>query len=479
MTDVDTLRDEGDTIPNFLKLDQIPTNYVQHVETDLLEPVVFTQGGATSDGFTRFTLQNKGFLHSHSKLFVALQPSDNNESFLRPKVGIGQIVKKAVLKIGNKTLNECDSWKSLYAVKSSLIGNEQQREREMYMNGRYMNFGFDYNQGSSVNSSGVVVDTGVSVFSLTTPGAVHEYSVPGWAMMDSDKPEECPSYMIDLADLFPFLKVHQLPLFMIDEPINIELTFEPTVQQRVCCDGGETENQPVDIVRDELKFCADYIFYGAGDEMIRFANANRDMSFSFVDYRVIEQTITHTELASGIVRNLGMANRIVPRVITLLVDDTSATDKTLLGDTCSVAPDVDQTTGAAEVVKYNLRYNDRFEYSTDIDNTAQLFSMTTHSEGVPFLTRAIYTNGVITGGIPAGATTTFQALQLDQELRGRLFNLSTKLTNGRVGQRGIELHLSGTWNNAGAFGIPSLLRSFCEYVRVARLSDGMFEVYNA
>ena len=63
MTDVDTLRDEGDTIPNFLKLDQIPTNYVQHVETDLLEPVVFTQGGATSDGFTRFTLQNKGFLH--------------------------------------------------------------------------------------------------------------------------------------------------------------------------------------------------------------------------------------------------------------------------------------------------------------------------------------------------------------------------------------------------------------------------------
>jgi hypothetical protein len=57
--------DEGDT-PNFLMLDQIPANYVQQVETDLLEPVVFTQGTASSDGFARFTLQNKGFLHSHS-----------------------------------------------------------------------------------------------------------------------------------------------------------------------------------------------------------------------------------------------------------------------------------------------------------------------------------------------------------------------------------------------------------------------------
>ena len=58
-------RDES--VPDFLRLEQIPVNYIQQVETDLLEPVVFTQGTATSKGFARFTLQNKGFLHSHSK----------------------------------------------------------------------------------------------------------------------------------------------------------------------------------------------------------------------------------------------------------------------------------------------------------------------------------------------------------------------------------------------------------------------------
>src|SRR5210317_757119 len=95
--------DDGD-IPNFLMLDQIPANYTQQLETDLLEPVVFSQGATNTDGFCRFTLQNKGFLHSHSKIFVALKPNASQTNvFLQPHVGIGQIIKKAVLKIGNKT----------------------------------------------------------------------------------------------------------------------------------------------------------------------------------------------------------------------------------------------------------------------------------------------------------------------------------------------------------------------------------------
>tara|TARA_R110000796_G_scaffold110760_1_gene222275 strand:- start:219 stop:437 length:219 start_codon:yes stop_codon:yes gene_type:complete len=61
---------QGDVVPNFLMLKQIPVNYIQQVETDLLEPVVFNQGGATTDGFTRFVLQNKGFLSSLQRFFL-------------------------------------------------------------------------------------------------------------------------------------------------------------------------------------------------------------------------------------------------------------------------------------------------------------------------------------------------------------------------------------------------------------------------
>jgi hypothetical protein len=41
----------------------------------------------------------------------------------------------------------------------------------------------------------------------------------------------------------------------------------------------------------------------------------------------------------------------------------------------------------------------------------------------------------------------------------------------------VELHLSGDWADSGR--TPTLLRVYCEYLRVARLVDGMMEIYNA
>ena len=50
-----------------------------------------------------------------------------------------------------------------------------------------------------------------------------------WARPGTLRPsgaiKQCPSYSIDLSDLFPFLKVNQLPLYLIKEPINIEITL--------------------------------------------------------------------------------------------------------------------------------------------------------------------------------------------------------------------------------------------------------------
>jgi hypothetical protein len=460
---------DGDDIPNFLMLDQIPVNYTQQLETDLLEPVVFSQGAATTDGFARFTLQNKGFLHSHSKIFVALKPAAGlTDAFLQPHVGIGQIVKKAVLKIGNKTLNEIDSWAALHAVKSSLITNENNVEREMYLTGRSMNFGFVYNDDSKVFADTHGLDNGME-YDASNDRLNH----PSWARMNGTKPEECPSYSIDLSDLFPFLKVNQLPLYLIKEPINIEITFHPTTKQRVQISAGQTVDQVCEIVRDDLKFCADYIFYGSSDEMDRYAmGRGKDLNFSFVDYRLVEHTTSPTQLASGLVRNLGMANRMVPRVITLFAADGQDED-TILGPNNSMAPNVNAS-GVSGTIRYNLRYNDRFEFTSDVDNLARLFSIFQQAEGVPFITRQQFSDcGTVAGGL---TTDTYNG-RVQTGMEGHMFNLATRLTNGRVGQRGIELHVTNDAPSSGR--VVDLLRCFCEYIRVARLSDGYFEVYNA
>lgn len=455
------------SIPDLISLSQIPSDMLQKIETDLLEPVVFNQGSSTTDGFCRFTLQNKGFLHSHSKLFMSVQANASvNSGYFNPHTGIGQIVKKAVLKIGNKTLNEVTEWNGLFGAKSALIKNENNVEREFYTTGRFMNHDFRYNAGSDVTASTYGLDNGYEYNESDTPGT-QELSIPLWAEMDGDYPAESPTFSIDLSDLFPFLKVNQLPLYMINEPINIELTFFPTASSRIQVDVSDDAGGEALIRRSDLKFCADYVFYGANQEMEQFQNANKDMSFSFVDYRLIETSVSQTNLSNGVIRNLGMANRMVPRIITALAD-TALTDTNIFpASSNAIAPAL--TAGVPGLIKYNIRYNDRFEFTSDVDNTARLFSILTDSEGVPFITREEYSHqkNMIT-------TELLQGRVQRTNLEGVMFYLGTKLTGGRVGNRGIELHLSG--------GFPAsadTMRNYAEYLRVARLTDGMFEVFNA
>jgi len=471
---MDNRDNDGDSIPDFIQLQQVPVNYIQQVDSDLLDAVVFNDGSSTQDGFCRFTLQNRGFLSSHSKVFLSLQPSaTNTDVYFAPHLGIGQVVKKAVLKIGNITLNELDEWSGLFGVKSSLITNENNIERELYTTGRYLNHKFVYNSESSTNASAIGLDPHVendSGSDLFLPDACI------MAGTSAAEKAQCPTYMIDLSDLFPFLKVNQLPLYMIDQPINIELTFQPTTKFRAQIANGDTADIAMNIDQNELKFCADYIYYGASNEMERYANANKDMSFSFVDHRLVEHTTSASELSSGVIRNLGMANRLVSKIVTTIgYDKNTYNEETILGQYVSLSPSINASGVQTGSLKYNVRYNDRFEYTTDIDNTARLFSQFTDSESIPFITRSEYSNQAKSGKLTD--TETFEGRDQSVNLDGQFFYLGTRLTNGRVGQRGIELHLSGDWPSTGR--TPNVLRTYCEYLRVARLVNGMFEVYNA
>ena len=52
-------------VPDLLRVGTIPDNTAIDVETDILDSVVFNQT------FCRFQLQNKGILHSNSKISIS------------------------------------------------------------------------------------------------------------------------------------------------------------------------------------------------------------------------------------------------------------------------------------------------------------------------------------------------------------------------------------------------------------------------
>jgi len=154
-------------------------------------------------------------------------------------------------------------------------------------------------------------------------------------------------------------------------------------------------------------------------------------------------------------------------VVTVFSQQSTASGQ-LAGAFSSKAP-VRAGDGSVGVFKYNVRYNDRFEFASDVENTARLFSLLTDAESVPFVTREEFSNA---GALfVAGSTMIGRSQPL---LGGEFFYNSTRLTGGRVGHRGIELHITG---QMPATAIT--LRSYCEYLRVARLRNGKFELFNA
>lgn len=457
-------------IPDFMRLGSVPVNYIQEIETDLLESVVFQEGSGDSvTGFARFQLQQKGFLHSKSKVFISLvPPADVSRAMYPVGVGVGNLVEKAVLKCGNVVINEISSWDHLQAFHSTRISNENNIERELYTTARCMNHAFRYDiadAGTSNDATHYGLEVGRDI---TDDGTTSEFLQMPFATMDGGSPEQSPSYSIDIGDLFPFMKTTQLPLYMMEMPLTIELTFRPPKKHRAVKLGG-TANQEFLIDRNELKFCADYVYYGATDEMERYADANKQMTFSFVDYRAVSTSVTQASLQSDTVRNLGMANREVSKVLTVFNADRKNEDDLLQG-----LGALSTTRNASHIVggfSYNLRYNDKFEFSSNITNTARLYSLLQDSQVMVHITRDEYSRQ----GVGYGATALFEGLDAKAQLSGNFFLNSTRLTGGRVGVRGIELHIKAT----DLRGAVTTMRNWCEYHRVAQLNDGQFSVFNA
>lgn len=467
-------------VPNLIKLRQIPVDYAQKLDTDLLETSTFSEATAAKGGFARFDIQPKGFLHSQSKLFLSCVPPAGACSFPL-NVGVGTLIDRAVLKVGNQVLNEISDWSHFQTLRSAQIDNEAQVEREHYLTGRCINHKWIYQQDAAGTAA---LDTHRAPFYGLDTGRDYSPNAAGDEGLDllsmpvaqllAAAPTESPVYSISMDDLFPFLKVHSLPLYMIKEPLYIELHLSKTGVRVVSPVGVAAQNVLLDT--SETKFAADYIFYTDGDVMTRYAEANKDLEFTFPDYRLSKRSVSNVELASGVVANIGMANRLVSRVFTTITDDTR-TQVSILGKYEMEAPQkvVGSTNNSSGAIEYNVRYNDRFEFPISIDNKARAFSHFIQSDGPLFVTREEYSNdqqGITSAGFDGHAQNGGPGAD---GIAGKSFVLGTKLTSGRVGTRGIEVHLKALDYRAGTF----VMRSYSEYMRLAKLSDGRFSIFNA
>lgn len=482
-------------IPDLVKIGQIPTNTAIDIETDILDPVVHT------DKFCRFQFQNKGILHSNSKIVLRLSPNATG-GFLPVGVGVYSLIQRCALRVGTKTLCEIDDFNHYMGYKSMFLANEHQKQRETFTTGRRLAHKPYYAEEKASNDWGgdttdlqqearhLGLDLGLQVATTRTKGNAlndHEFC--------KTNASYGPEFTLSLQDLFPFLSQNQLPLFMMTEPVTIELFFSESTSDRLCLPSSASDTAPdFTIDRSATELIADYQFFPQ-EMMEQYAQQNANLSFTFADYRLAKRTVdisasnasSVTAVSTGqLIVNVGGAGRLVTKVFTTLSDDNVKRDS-ILGNyhSMSLGRNINNATENLRyngILTSNIKYNDHFLYPVDVDNSAQQFHYVTQAEGmVPFVTREEYNfeGEGLTGGTFEG----YQQRAQHHGLAGRFFYQAYKLSrNERINSRGIELY--NTWDplpnsKTDSTANTATLRTYLEIIRVCQLQNGVVDVFFA
>lgn len=498
-------------IPDLIKIGAVSTDTAINVQTDILDPVIFSESEA------RFVLDNKGILHSNSRITFSTagdaQTNASGRAFFPANVGVHSLIQRAALRVGTKTVCEIEDYNHFAAYETVFLPPDAIKEREQVMSGRFMTvepgldgLGFKFHESacsasrseSLTEAKAIKIDNGKDSVPLPAnfvDGAVAGGTGGRWyqpisasvtpanntIIQDYQDEANKPTYSILLADLFPFLKMNQLPLYMMSEQVSIHLTFAPqkaatsaSQSERLCTTGSsESLVKDATLVRSDCQMIADYIYYPQ-DMMEQYRQANSTMTFSYVDYQFVKRTVTTAEYAAGLIQNVGGAGRVINKVIVAsegaVVGNEFSTS--LLNRYKSTGPQA--TANTTNKVTVNLKYNDNFLFPVDVSNSARLYHNVFSTEGrVPYISRDLYRGEgqLAQSVISASGVTDFENYGSDEELARQFFWTAYRLNKGeRVNSRGIELYDTRT-----GMDVDTTLRAYLQVVKVATLRDGIFE----
>jgi len=473
-------------IPDLIKIGAIPSTYGQMLHTDVIDPVTFSQRRV------RFTLSRvAGFLHSNSKITLAAIPKAGVETGYYPlNVGISQLIQSAQLTIGNNTVCSVEDYNNFHSYQSLFISNEDNKEREQYLSQRCIAHQPVYDDRTAnvtdkpPNSAKKIgLDVGRNPV-VAAAGGAGAFELLPWMHHDGTSAQsisEAPVYSVYLSDLFPFLRFNQLPMFMLDEEVHIDLTFaDPTSSlsgadnqnARLCVAQGDSTTLTFDVNREECKLIYDSITYD-GDVMEKYAKQNPKLTFQYADYRLAKRTgVVAGGAGVGDFSNLtfpiGGNGRLVSKVFYALSNNQNFVPNSLLLGT---------TAFGDMALSTNLLYNDRFEFNTDRTNSALLFHTTQQAEGqVPMITHDEYvkrdTVSSITDEVMEG-----HIQSSNDDGISELFRWTAIRPNKgeRVNNKGMDL----IYKTTGLGNDTYTLRVYLELLKVATIENGRFNCYFA
>tara|TARA_R110001592_G_scaffold59766_6_gene181472 strand:- start:367 stop:1818 length:1452 start_codon:yes stop_codon:yes gene_type:complete len=479
---------EKSSQPSILNIKSIPTSSAMKIESDILEPLLFSQSECV------FEFAPKGFLHAGSCISIGFKDNANlNTAFPYANIGIHSLVRRAVLRTtAGRVICDTEDWNYLQGCKSMFMTNGMNKEREQYLSGRQVNFELIYDDSSSEKASGYGLGNNKEYDQL---GGT--YNLQGLSGEEHLKMSSKSEFQIKLHELFPYMKAgNTLPLFLLpNERVQVQL-FWTDLTDRVALPHAAAAHvaEQLEIDQARTKLISDHIFYD-GDTMAKFEASNKSgLTFEYIDYRLSKQSLV-SRSASGVdwdaqydtknnVRNIGGNGMIVEKVF-FAYEEPNRNCTRLLGKFGAAGMHITGAGAASTsaVLKSNIFFNNEYLYPQEISNPARQFhNLKETGNMIPFITREAY-SGEGGGGLSTTAEGAYEGLTIQHELASNFFwnGFNLKGQNKRVDNRGLELHTNATeMADLKALAIGSYTqRVWLEIKRYVIIKDGHLECYFA
>ena len=311
-------------LPSILMTAPSPVVSSMHIETSVLDPIIATPT------FARFVLEKKGILDQNSVITLSIHPDaagGAGGAFLPLRTGAHAAIKQAVLKVGTKVLATSQDYAYLQTVRRQFKTMEEKSGKDMVKVGTI--------DAMCPDSAG---DGRYQVRDVVYDAAGTAATVPPQFKLKTST-VDTPVWTVKLSELFGFMRNVQLPLFLMSEPVSVELTFhqQSAADGTLCLFSGA--GVACSVGSANLKFIADYLTY-TQEQMNQTAKLTMSETGLSIPYE--DQVLTTAQypaaVAAGSVRqtrDIGLAGR---RVRNLVIHERPAALNGLLGAYSAAAP---------------------------------------------------------------------------------------------------------------------------------------------
>lgn len=376
------------SLPDILKVKPMPTIDTMSIHTSILEPIVCNQN------VCRFTLERRGILDINSAVQVGAtfkkNAGDANIKHFPPiRTGGHAFIKTAVLRIGATAICTSDEYAHRHTMMRQFKAVEERVRKDGVLSGcvdglepsnredgglQPMNIGWGRTATGEPDDDGVFSKANEIADTDTTQGNAEDVTAV---------------FAIKLSELFPMMRSVQLPLYLIQEPVSIEIQwsdktlYDSYIRENPA--GGASNTSGLVIATTQVKFLADYLTY-SDDRMTEMGA--QVMSEDGLQMPYNDQILTTTattaiaQPAAGgppvrtdVNREIGLSSRVVKNI--MWADRVlTPTDQRqhLLGNYRSDA--------YCQADEFNLRINDRLMFNRPVVNEAQKNNYLAQIEGV-------------------------------------------------------------------------------------------------